>query len=153
MDLTVFSDELQKLSDLGGHIGAIASAVFLVVRLYRLPDLQPLLPAKVQWDGLPTWLKYAVLAALAAGGGAMMSLAGDKSWVDAGKAAVAALLTAISTDKITTSKAAHAIAGVLVQGVVTPAGTPPVAAPTPLPVAAAPVDAPPPPPPTKTLSP
>lgn len=104
--LNVFQD----LSRLGGHIGAIATAVFLAVRLYRLPALQQFFPEKFRWENLDGRLKYALLLGLSGVGAALASLSTDVSALDAAKAGFAAVIAAIGGDQITTSKPMQAAA-------------------------------------------
>jgi hypothetical protein len=93
--------EFQNFSRLGGNIGMLAGAVFLLVRLYRLPGIQQILPAKIQWKVLPLGVRYAVLLVLSGAGAALGAYATSASWADAGRAAVAALLAAITGDQLT----------------------------------------------------
>lgn len=105
--------EYDNLTRLGGHVGSIAAGVFFAVRLYRLPMVQPFVPEKLRWANLPGPAKYGLLLGLSGLGGALASLATDISWVDAAKAALAAMFTAVTSDTLITSGPAHAVARVV----------------------------------------
>src|SRR6266705_6066009 len=86
-----------------GHVGAIAAAVFFLVRLYRVPSVQAMLPFKARWDNLPLPLKHGLLFGLAGLGGLLSSLAAGLPWQDALKAAGSAVVAAITGDQFLTS--------------------------------------------------
>lgn len=112
--LTTILNQLQAVGALQGHIGAIAAGIFLSVRLYRLPDIQAVLPAKFQWSTFPNYLRYGILLTLAGLGGALASLVTDVSALDALKAAGAAILAAIGAHELTDTNTARTVAQLLV---------------------------------------
>lgn len=113
-DPSDLSNAFQSLDDLKGTIGLIASGIFLLIRLYRLPDWQPSLPYGIRWENLPTLAKYGIIASLALSGSLLASTANGLSWQEALAAGVTAILAAITTDKLTKAAPVRAVAHVIV---------------------------------------
>lgn len=107
-------DIFQHLADLKGTIGLVASSIFFLIRLYRLPDWQPELPPSVRWENLPVMTKYAVIAALALSGSLLCSAANGLTWQEAAAAGMSAILAAIATNKLTKTAPVRAVAHVVV---------------------------------------
>jgi hypothetical protein len=105
--------ELQELSKLGGTIGTIAGAVFLLVRLYRLPLVQMALPDALQWKNVPLVTRYVALLSLSGVGAALSSYAMGLTWGEVARAAVGAMLAAVSSDQVLSSAPAQAAAKVV----------------------------------------
>lgn len=100
-DPTELLDIFQNLGDLKGTIGLVASVIFLVIRLYRLPDWQDSLPENARWENLHTGLKYGIIAGLAAVGSLLASVANGLTWQQALTAGLSAAAAAILTNKLT----------------------------------------------------
>lgn len=107
-------DIFQHLGDLKGTIGLVASAIFLLIRLYRHPDWQASLPFWLRWENLPVVTHYALIALLATSGSLLASAANGLTWQEALTAGLSAALAAIATNKLTKTEGARAVAGVVV---------------------------------------
>jgi hypothetical protein len=64
----------------GGWVLAASVIVKLLVSAYRWTPLQKILPAKMQWDSWPEWVKLLAIGGVAYGGGVLQGVAGHQSW-------------------------------------------------------------------------
>lgn len=95
MDLIV--QEFYRLGALHTYIGGIATVVFLLIHIYRLPQAQARIPKKWRWASLSFVWQHALLILLAGLGGMLSAYAADMSGWDAVKTALAAVQAIILT--------------------------------------------------------
>lgn len=107
-------DVFKNLAELKGTIGLVATAIFIAIRLYRLPQWQPSIPAGARWEDLPVYFRYVLIATLAAGGASLAALANGLTWQEALAAGISAALAAITTNKVTKTEPVRAMAAVVV---------------------------------------
>jgi hypothetical protein len=114
LDPSDLLEQFQQLSILKGTIGVIALLIFLSIRLYRLPQWQEQLPLNARWENLPVLARYGIIAALAGLGGGLSSVSQGLTWQQSLAAAAAAVITAITANKVTKTEPVRAMVHLVV---------------------------------------
>ena len=113
-DPTDLIDIFKHLGDLKGPIGLVASSIFLLIRLYRLPDWQDSLPPGARWESLTVVTKYGIIGMLALSGSLLASASNGLTWQEALTSGMMAIIAAITANKITKTPPVRAVAQLVV---------------------------------------
>lgn len=112
MDLD--SGAFEHLGNLGGAIGAVATVVFLTIRVYRLPEMQAICPERYRWLSLGPWVKRGIVVSLAALGSVLAGIADSLTPVQILLSIIGSVVASMSTHQITDTDAARAVAEIVV---------------------------------------
>lgn len=95
------ANEITSAYQHGGVLALIGAVVALLVRLYKMPWLQDLLPPRAKWKGWPKWAKLLTVGAAAFLLAFLTALGTGMGWVAALTGAVSSALAAVGFDQAT----------------------------------------------------